>query len=208
MTASMWLCEFFWCAIIRCSPDSRTVVYSQGDFVSEISAVSCVPLDPAKFFSNYITVSYWGSNVVEIFLLEAEVFVPVSKSSPLPALVRSVVLHNFGSDHSSKGIDHHPYVLAGLGDGSLVLLPWKDRQLKDKKIISLGQAPVSFSVCEVDKKRVIFAASNRATLVSLDKNRLRISPIMLKVSIPRSFYAVGKSLIGVSVVRKSLRFRA
>ena len=169
--------------------------------------MSCVPLDPAKFFSIYVTVSYWGSNIVEIFLLEAKGFVPLSKSSPLPALVRSVVLHNFGSDHSSKGADYHPYVLAGLGDGSLVLIPWKDKQLKDNKIISLGQTPVSFAACEVDKKRVIFAASNRATAISLEKNRLRISPIMLKVSIPWSFYAVGKSLIGVSAVRKSLRFR-
>lgn len=146
-----------------------------------MSTVSCAPLDPSKFFSTYITVSYWDSNEVEIFLIDREGFVSVSKSAPLPALVRSILLYNFGIDHSSKGEDYHPHLIAGLADGSLVFIPWKDRQLKDQTIISLGHAPVSLTPCQVDGKRTVFAAGNRATVLSWEKKRLHNSPIMLKV---------------------------
>jgi len=105
----------------------------------------------------------------------------VSKSPPLPALVRSAILHNFGSDASSKGADHHPHVLAGLADGSVVYFPWKDRQFKDRKTISLGHAPVSLTVFQIDGKRAVFAAGHRAAVLSWEKKRVHTSPIMLKV---------------------------
>ncbi|GLB38302.1 putative CPSF A subunit region [Lyophyllum shimeji] len=156
------------------------IVKKDSGGLPEISAVSCAPLDPSKPFANYVTVSYWGTNVIEIFVLDPQGFVSVAKSSPLPALVRSVLLYSFGSDHSSKGQDYHPYLLAGLADGSFVYFPWKDKQLHDRKIISLGHAPVSLSACVVDGKRSVFAAGNRATVLSWEKKRLHSSPIMLK----------------------------
>jgi DNA damage-binding protein 1 len=126
-------------------------------------------------------VSYWGKNEIEVFVINSEGFSSVSKSPPLPALVRSAILYNFGSDTSPKGADYHPYVLAGLGDGSVVYFAWKDKQLKDRKTISLGHAPVSLTVCQVDGKRTVFVAGNRATVLSWEKKRVHTSPIMLKV---------------------------
>ena len=153
---------------------------SQGN-IGEISTVSCTPQDPSKYFSNYVTVSYWGKNEIEVFVLDRQGFVSVSKSPPLPALVRSAILYNFGSDASTKGADYHPHILAGLADGSVVYFAWKDKQLKDRKTISLGHSPVSLTVCEVDGKRAVFAAGNRATVLSWEKKRVHTSPIMLKV---------------------------
>jgi DNA damage-binding protein 1 len=129
-----------------------------------------------------VTVSYWGKNEIEVFNIKSEGFKSVIKSPPLPALVRSAILYNFGSDTSARGADYHPYVLAGLGDGTVVYFVWKDKQLRDKKTISLGHAPVSLTICKVDGKRVVFAAGSRSTVLSWEKKRVHTSPIMLKVS--------------------------
>lgn len=123
--------------------------------------------------------------MVEILLLDPTGFLSVSKTPKLPALVRSAFLYNFGS--TAKGDDYHPYLLIGLGDGSLVSFSWKDKQLKDKKIISLGHAPVSLTPCRIDGKRTVFATGNRATVLSWEKKRLHNSPIMLKVALAQLF---------------------
>ncbi|KAF8158252.1 mono-functional DNA-alkylating methyl methanesulfonate N-term-domain-containing protein [Crassisporium funariophilum] len=146
----------------------------------EVSAISCIPLNPQKHASNLISMAYWNSNVVEIFSISEGKFTSESKSPSLPAVVRSIVLYNFGSDTSSKGQNYHAYLLAGLGDGSVAAMVWKDGQLKDLKIIPLGHAPVSLTAFEVDGKKTVFAAGNRATILSFDRNRLVNSPIMLK----------------------------
>lgn len=119
---------------------------------------------------------------MEIFTLTKGNLTSVCKTQPLPSLVRSLLLYNFGSDTSPKGDAHFPYLLVGLGDGSLVTFVWKDKELKEKKLVSLGHAPISLSPCIVDGKRTVLAAGNRATLVSFDKKRLQFSPVSLKVS--------------------------
>ncbi|KAG5648442.1 hypothetical protein DXG03_005016 [Asterophora parasitica] len=170
--------------------------------LSETSAVSCTPID-GKPYSNYVTVSYWGTNVVEIFILSQTGFVSIAKSAPLPALVRSLLLHNFGSD-DKKGADHHPYLLAGLADGSVAYFSWKEKLLNDRKIISLGHSPVSLTVCLSEGKRAVFAAGNRATVLSWEKKRIHSSPIMLKISLgldnPRRIaYEPSRKVFGVGI---------
>ena len=94
-----------------------------------------------------------------------------------------MLLFNFGNDVSSKGVDHHAFLLAGLGDGSVASMLWKDNELRDLVVVSLGHAPVSLTPFKVDDKRTVLAAGNRATVFFYDskKNRLSNSPIMLKV---------------------------
>ncbi|KAK2459647.1 hypothetical protein APHAL10511_008292 [Amanita phalloides] len=145
----------------------------------EISAVSCTPLD-SRYFTNHFAVSYWGKNDVEIFTPTKGGLTTVCRTSPLPNLVRSLFLYNFGSDTNTKGEDHHPYLLVGLSDGSLVSFAWRNKNLKEKKLVSLGHAPISLAPCMVDDKRTVLAAGNRATLLSFDKKRLQFSPVSLK----------------------------
>lgn len=92
---------------------------------------------------------------------------------------------------SSKGADHHAFLLAGLGDGSVASMLWKDNELKDLVVVSLGHAPVSLTPFEVDDKRTVLAAGNRATVFFYDskKNRLSNSPIMLKVGVFVCFFS-------------------
>ncbi|KAF8635825.1 hypothetical protein AX15_000024 [Amanita polypyramis BW_CC] len=149
------------------------------DDLPEIAAVSCMPLDSRNFTNNF-AVSFWGKNTVEIFTPTKGGLTSVCKTDPLPSLVRSLLLCNFGTDASVKGEDYRPYLLAGLSDGSLVTFVWKDKQLKEKKLVSLGHAPTSLAPCMVDGKRTVLAAGNRATLVSFDKKRLQFSPVSLK----------------------------
>ena len=92
---------------------------------------------------------------------------------------------------SPKGADHHAFLLAGLGDGSVASMSWKDNKLKDLKVVSLGHAPVSLTPFQVDDKHTVLAAGNRATVFFYDskKNRLFNSPIMLKVGIFVGFFS-------------------
>ncbi|KAF9496184.1 hypothetical protein BDN71DRAFT_1415949 [Pleurotus eryngii] len=153
----------------------------QTSYVSqEVSAISCVPIGNSPYFTRYIALAYWEKNVVEILRLgKGNKLESISKTPSLPAVVRSLVLHNFGTEPS--GSNSRPYVLAGLGDGSVAVFAWKDnKELADKKLISLGDAPVSLSLCEVEGKTAVFAAGTQATIVSWDGRRLRDSPIMLK----------------------------
>lgn len=146
-----------------------------------MSAVSLMPVNTQLPFSILFTAAYWETNIVEIFSMKGNTLSPLARSPPLPAIVRSLLLFNFGNDNSSKGEDYHAFMLAGLGDGSIATMMWKDGGLHDLKIVSLGHAPVNLTPCEVDGKKAVFAAGNRSTLFSFDKNRLVNSPITLKV---------------------------
>ncbi|KAF8650163.1 hypothetical protein AX16_005397 [Volvariella volvacea WC 439] len=155
---------------------------------SEISAVSCMPLDPKKPFASLIPVAYWGSNIIEVILLDRTGFVSVCKSAPLPAVVRSLTLFSFGAaEDAVQNTGNHnqsnPHLVAGLADGSIVTFAWKDKQLKDRKIVSLGHTPVALAPCMVEGNRAIFAAGYRAMMLSWDRKRLRYSPIMLKETV-------------------------
>ena len=149
----------------------------------EISAVSCTPIDSSRYFTQHIVVSYWGKNAVEIFALTANGLTSVHKVPQLPSLVRSLLLYNFGTNPSPKGEDYQPYLLVGLSDGTLVTFVWRDKEMKEKKLVSLGQAPITLAPCMVEGKRTILAAGNRALLVSFDRKRLQFSPVSLKVSL-------------------------
>ncbi|KAG6831652.1 hypothetical protein H0H87_004602 [Tephrocybe sp. NHM501043] len=142
----------------------------------EISAISCAPLDPAKPYSKHLVVSYWETKTIEVFTFNLNGLVFSAKTPCLPASVRSVLLYDF----SAKGEDHRYYLLAGLTDGSVACFSWKDKQLGDMKIIPLGHIPVTLTACQVDDKRAVFAAGNRATVLSWEKKRLHSSPIMMR----------------------------
>jgi DNA damage-binding protein 1 len=107
--------------------------------------------------------------------------VPTVQSAPLPGLPRSVLLHNFGAGRNTKDTDFQPYVVAGLADGTVVCLGIRNNELKDQKLFSLGTAPVSLAVLTIDGNRVVFATGSRAAVFYWDKQRLRQSPVMLKV---------------------------
>ena len=119
---------------------------------------------------------------MEIFTLARGGLASVCKTQPLPSLVRSLLLYNFGSDSNPKSEGYCPYLLVGLSDGSLGTFAWKDKDLQEKKLVSLGHAPISLAPCIVDGKRTVLAVGNRATLVSFDKKRLQFSPVSLKVN--------------------------
>ena len=145
--------------------------------------MSLSPLNPQQAYSRHLSVAYWGSNVVEILDVNANLH-SIARSPALPSVIRSMILYNFGSDASSKGSDYHPYLLAGLGDGSIASMSFKGGQLADLKVISLGQSPVHLMPCIADGRKAVLAAGNRATIFFVDKGRLLSSPIILKVRIP------------------------
>ncbi|KAI0337556.1 hypothetical protein BDW22DRAFT_1363933 [Trametopsis cervina] len=148
----------------------------------EISALSCTPLDPTKKFALYIAVAFWESSTIQLLSLKDEqsYLAPFCDSPPLPAIVRSVVLHNFGQGKKSKDADFRPYVVAGLADGSVTTMSFQEKELKDLKFFPLGSIPVALSVTVVDGKRNVFANGSRAAVFYWERQRLCQSSVMLK----------------------------
>jgi DNA damage-binding protein 1 len=150
----------------------------------EISAVSCTPPDPSKNFTHYIAASFWGSNCVKLFSPVANLDSICEKRS-LPALPRSLLLHNFGQSTNTKDHDYHPHLLVGLTDGTVVSYALKSEnegfELVDQNIFSLGDLPVFLSACQVDSRKTVFACGSRASILFWERETLRHSPVFLKV---------------------------
>jgi DNA damage-binding protein 1 len=148
---------------------------------SEVSAISCLPAKSDSFISSQLAVAYWSTNRVDVFYIGRDKEKGLGRlerqdmSEPLPAPVRSVQFVEFDANEK--------YLICGLADGSFAHFAWDQaiRSLVNKKIVSLGSAPVHLSVCEVDGKKAIFAAGGRSTVIAPDKKKLSHSPVILKV---------------------------
>ncbi|KAJ6584701.1 CPSF A subunit region-domain-containing protein [Mycena capillaripes] len=139
----------------------------------EVSALSCTPLDRAGGPSEFIVVAYWKTNEIEIIHQVEGNFKSVYRTKPLGAVVRSLSPYDF---------DSHPYLFAGLGDGSFVSFAWNEQQqtLGEPNVTSLGNLPVHFTPCSVDNKRALFAAGSRAMVLSWERDSIHHSPVILK----------------------------
>ncbi|TFK91964.1 hypothetical protein K466DRAFT_514387 [Polyporus arcularius HHB13444] len=151
------------------------------DFSDDICAISCRPVDPTKNFTTLIAVSFWGSNRIAVLSVgpNADILSTVCETT-LPALPRSVLLHNFGKGAGPTDPEFRLHLLAGLADGTLVTYTVRDKELHDRKQSSLGNAPATLSVCDVDGRTVVFASGSRANVLFWDKQRVRPSPTSLK----------------------------
>ncbi|KAK7464711.1 hypothetical protein VKT23_005917 [Stygiomarasmius scandens] len=149
-------------------------------YMTEISAVSCAPLDPTKNFTSNVAAAFWHTNQIKILKFSQEGFTFVAQSPKLSAPVRSLLFYNFGTGNKSDDKDYHAFLLAGLADGSLVTMAWVNSELQDPKVISLGAAPVCLSSYGIQGKRTALAAGSRSVVISWDKSRLKYSPVTLK----------------------------
>ncbi|KAF7790799.1 hypothetical protein EIP86_001756 [Pleurotus ostreatoroseus] len=172
-------------AVLNLNENGHLTFLQHREFVrQEISALSCAPLDPTKNFSLYIAVAFWGSNVIRLLTLDPSTRLQdigdPQKFPTLPSLPRSVLLHNFGTGNRPKDPDYHPYVVAGLADGSVACFNMKGNELKDMKLFPLGTAPVTLVACDIDDKRAVFANGSQSSVLYWDKQRLRQSYVMVK----------------------------
>jgi len=151
------------------------VLHRYKDLKEEISALSCTPLDPTKMFSLYIAVGFWSTYVVDLLSVASTDghFEPVCSSISLPALPRSLLLHDFGA----------PHLLIGLRDGTLVAFTFVKNEFQDKRVFSLGTEPVGLAQFEMGEKKVVFANGSRAALFYLEKGILQHSSILIKVNV-------------------------
>jgi DNA damage-binding protein 1 len=166
------------------------------DLKDEISGLSCTPLDPTKMFSLYIAVGFWSTYTVDLLSVASMNghFVPVCNSITLPALPRSLLLHDFGNA---------PHLLVGLRDGTLVAFTLVKNEFQDKRVFSLGTEPVGLMQFEMGEKKVVFASGSRAALFYLEKGILQHSSILMKVSVTPSC----ETTTSLNVVRSAERFR-
>ena len=96
-----------------------------------------------------------------------------------------MLLHNFGTGRGIQDLGFQPYVVAGLVDGTVACVSFRNNELRDQKLFSLGATPVKLSVSTIDGNRAVFATGSRAAVFYWDKQRLRQSLVMLKVRCSR-----------------------
>jgi DNA damage-binding protein 1 len=145
------------------------------DLREEISVLSCTPLDTTKMFSIYIAVAYWSIHAVDLLsVASADGYLyPVCDPVSLPALPRSLLLHDFG---------YAPQILIGLRDGTLVAYTFLKNALEDKRIFSLGTEPVGLTPFEMDEKNVVFASGSRGALFYVERGIIQHSSVLIKVT--------------------------
>ncbi|KAI0311510.1 CPSF A subunit region-domain-containing protein [Amylostereum chailletii] len=154
----------------------------------EVSAVSvdALNVNAANAFATYFAVGFWCSNRVQLYQFNPNngTLELAGKHVTLPALPRSIFLHNFGRGLIGRE-GSHPYLLVGLTDGSLVsyaIVEGDDKMplLTDRRVFSLGNAPVTITRCVVRNKDAIFATGSRAVVISWASGSLQHSPVPVK----------------------------
>ena len=127
-------------------------------------------------FSLYIAVGYWSTYAVDLLSVASTdgQFEPVCNTISLPALPRSLLLHDFSNA---------PHLLVGLRDGTLVAFAFAMNELQDKRVFSLGAEPVELTQFEMGEKKVVFASGGRAALFYLERGILQHSSILIKVNV-------------------------
>ncbi|GJE83978.1 DNA damage-binding protein 1 [Phanerochaete sordida] len=169
--------------LFNLSPDRQITLIQSREFPDrEIARLSCAPLDASKNFSPFVAVAFWQTNTVALLSTKdpARPLSTHAESGALPALAHSLLLHNFGLGRNTSDVDFQPYVVAGLVDGTVACIGFRNNELREQKLFSLGVVPVSLSVVKIDAKRAVFATGSRAAVFYWDKQRLRQSPVMLK----------------------------
>lgn len=147
---------------------------------AEISAVSCLPQDPAKGFTFNIVVGFWTSKHVEILSLRpTDGTMPTIATTPVfTSAPRSLLLYNFTSDDSKFSNVH---LLVGLTDGSIASFVYRNDQLLDQKLVSIGSLPVTMRSCRIGTRQTVLACGSRTAILFWEKERLMYSPLILKV---------------------------
>ncbi|ESK85005.1 uv-damaged dna-binding [Moniliophthora roreri MCA 2997] len=175
------------------TPNDPTAVTYRHWLRTEISAISVTPLKDSEVSTRFFAVAFWTTNQIKIYKYTPNGFKVQFQSMPLPATVRSLLFYDLGLGKTSKDSDHHPCLFAGLANGSIVSFSlsfeWKTttndefmvlRGLKDMKIVSLGETPVSLSACPVKGKRAVIATGTRTAVLTWERSRVRHSPVTLK----------------------------
>ena len=130
-------------------------------------------------YSLYIVVGFWSTYTVDLLSVASTdgYFEPVCNSISLPALPRSLLLHDFGNA---------PHLLVGLRDGTLVAFTFAKNEFQDKRVFSLGTEPVGLTQFEMGEKKVVFASGSRAALFYSERGILQHSSILIKVNVTSS----------------------
>ncbi|KAF5391270.1 hypothetical protein D9757_001966 [Collybiopsis confluens] len=153
---------------------------------SEISAVDCPILEPAKHYSPFVAAGFWHTNQIKIYHFDAGNIEYLCQSPPLASAVRSVLLSYMTNSYRIRDRNSHLCIFAGLADGSVATFEMvyneeaKLTELKHTGLTPLGYLPVSLAVQEVEGNRVVIAAGDRTAVFSWERSHLRSAPVMLK----------------------------
>ncbi|TRM61119.1 mono-functional DNA-alkylating methyl methanesulfonate N-term-domain-containing protein [Schizophyllum amplum] len=153
---------------------------------SEIAAISAIPPEPKHGKipkqSSRIAVAYWDTRAIDIFRLKKSgntiIAECIHTTDPLPALVRDLTVQHF---RPKDGERHPPYLFAALADGTVVTYALRDGVTGDRKIVSLGDTPVSLTVYSgADGESAVFAAGQHAAVWSWEKQRLHHAAVLFR----------------------------
>ncbi|KAG7445774.1 uncharacterized protein BT62DRAFT_969553 [Guyanagaster necrorhizus] len=147
---------------------------------TEISCVSCIPMNESKYFSIQVAAAFWHTNQIKIYNIASSGFTFQYETPQLPATVRSILFYNFGTTEKN-GDDYRPYLLAGLANGTVVSFVWSGNQFTEMKLVALGSGPVELSPNRIgDGTRGVLAVADKTMVISCPRGRLQYSHIILR----------------------------
>ncbi len=144
--------------------------------MGEIAAITIVPLVFSKNYSIYIAVAYYGAH--DVHVLGVRDLKRIGKAAVMPHLPCSLRFHAFGDGQTGP----KPYVIVGLIDGTVALIPFENNTLGNHRIISLGDRPVHLSLCFIRGKEKILATGRRSAVFFWAKDTMQHSPVLMRVS--------------------------
>lgn len=142
----------------------------------EASALAFVQPKTGKFASDCIILGFWETREIKAYSLPS-LELRKEFSVAFPHFPNSVVLHDFGDD-VTRPLMH---LLVGLADGSLHSFPVSEQGLGERKVVSVGDLPISLVRCRVDGLSTVLATGTRASLFFWKKDTLHHSPVLVKV---------------------------
>lgn len=152
-------------------------MFGPGGETLEASALAFVPPKTGRFASDCIILGFWETREIKAYSLPT-LELRKEFSVSFPCLPNSVVLHDFGDD-IARPLMH---LVVGLADGSLHSFSVTEEGLGERKVVSLGDLPISLVRCRVDGLSTVLAAGTRASLFFWKKDTLHHSPVLVKVS--------------------------
>ncbi|KAN0061664.1 hypothetical protein ACQY0O_005655 [Thecaphora frezii] len=195
----------------------RSLVYLESDRAGfrEVTRTAlddeaaCLDISPlhALRSAEHCAVGFWGSRTAQIFTLPE--LKPVGQSSfaqeRLASLPRSILLHRFDTA-TGDGAAGVPYLLLGLGDGTLIShrLSLPDAEsysdtvgVFDQKVVSLGSRALRLEPIQTSQGLLaVSVAGERPTIVFADAKRLSYSAVKYRqVRSAGALFAAGQPVL-------------
>ncbi|KAI8100016.1 CPSF A subunit region-domain-containing protein [Halteromyces radiatus] len=162
-------CTFGQLVSFKINPDDGNII--EANNIKLEHEISCLTMLKSKNMDHsYVAVGLWGGQNVQILNLSS--FSVVGYDTVEQSVPRSILFQT---------LQDESYIFVTLGDGRLIVYPLSNSmELLQPNVITLGTQTATLSSFSIHDDIVVFAASDRPTVINSVRNHLVYSAINLK----------------------------